>query len=105
MVDLPAFWDSLPPGAGLKGKLAQPAAYEARYGVSALLAAVAVLLLLTREPLGVAVGVVLLAAAVGSVVLFRQRSASRETERSDWLRSKYCRHCPRTIGPSEAVEA
>lgn len=105
VLHLAEFWKSLPQDAELKASLAQPAPYDARYVVSLVLGAVAVLCLTAGSAAPVVLGVALLLAAVASVAWFWRAAAEREAAREAWLRLLYCRRCPNQFAPEKALAA
>lgn len=95
---LQEFWRSLSQDAELKRDLRQPDEYAARWLIPAGLVALAVWVLTRGDMLGV----LLLAAALGSGWWMRRQSAAAQEAREVWERAMYCRTCPAQFEPGGA---
>lgn len=99
VVNLPAFWRSLAPGAELKAELAQPPSYAPAWPLLLGLAVVGVIGLVA----GVWVlGLLGLLAAGGVGYAAWTSFAEAEAAREAWTRSLYCRRCPGVFLPEDA---
>ncbi|MDG9701695.1 hypothetical protein [Streptomyces sp. DH37] len=101
VLDLPAFWKSLAPGAELKAELAQPPSYAPAW-LPVLGLVVAGVWLLAAGSL---LGLVALAAGAGAGWVAWTRFQEAEAAREAWARSLYCRKCPGVFLPEQAKVA
>ena len=95
VVRLKDYWRSLSQDAESKRDLAQPPAYAAQWLVPLILLVLAGFVLSAGDMLGL----LLLAAGLGTAAFMWRKSAAAQEEREAWERALYCRRCPTRFEP------
>ncbi|MFE4018029.1 hypothetical protein ACFXPZ_11530 [Streptomyces sp. NPDC059101] len=102
VLHLPEFVRSLPAESELREKYGEPAEYGMQWLFPAAAGVLGVAALVTG---GLAAGLPLLAGGVGVGFWLSHGAQASADARAAWLRSLYCRRCPVSFLPEEALAA